>query len=64
MTKEIAKELIEKWVKRQINLHGAENFKLPVKDEIIYSYYNANDIVEYSLLYCISVYVAKDRIEK
>lgn len=57
MTRELAKELIEKWVQRQINLYGAENFNLPIKNEVIYSYCNETDIVEYTLLYCMSVYV-------
>lgn len=64
MTKELAKELIEKWVKRQAILYGADNFTLPIKDEVIYSYCTANDIVEYTLLYCMSVYssgVSTDR---
>ena len=55
MTKELAKELIEKWVKRQAKLYGAENFTLPIKDEVIYSYCTKNDIVEYTLFYCMSV---------
>jgi hypothetical protein len=59
MTKELAKELIEKWVQRQINLYGAENFNLPIKDEVIYSYCNESGIVQYTLLYCMSVYVGK-----
>jgi len=56
MTKELAKELIEKWFRNQATLYGAENFTLPIKDEVIYSYCTENDIVEYTLLYCMSVY--------
>ena len=64
MNKELAKELIEKWVKRQSQIYGAENFTLPIKDEVIYSYCNETDVVEYTLLYCMSVYcqdVSTDR---
>ena len=63
MTKELAKELIEKWVKKQVILYGAENFTLPNKDEVIYSCCTENDIIEYTLLYCMSVYSSDKVIE-
>lgn len=61
MTKELAKELIENWVKQQVKIYGAENFSLPIKDEVIYSHRTETEIVEYTLLYCMSVYSASIR---
>ena len=64
MKRELAKELIEKWFKMKSTLYGADNFTLPIKDEIIYSYCTQNDIIEYTLFYCMSVYCSDISIDQ